>query len=300
MRRIFGKTATMLTVAMALALVAALACGAADEEAVATEVPGATVAPAADTAVPDAPVAVVQPTEAPMEEAEAGKYVPAPQVPGVYWDWRYTGPAPTTFQENPKFAELVKQGKLPPVEQRISDEPKVSAAPGGIGTYGGIFRNSGAGWLFPVIRNSMLYKRNSDEGTKIPHMMFWEVSDDGRVYTMRLRKGVKWGDGDPMDMEDVRFAWEDVNFNETLNPQLSPEWYDKVSGNRVKFAVVDDLHWSLTFETPDFSLMEALSTGNEACTSFCWWGASHYLKPYHEDYASAADIHEGDGRVRGR
>ena len=311
MRWISGKTATMLTVAMALALVAALACGAADEDDVATAVPGAAVAPVADTAVPATPIiaepttaavtdiAVVQPTkaavvtavEAPMEEAEAGfKYVATPQVPGIYWDYLYTGPTPTKFQENPKFAALVAQGKLPPVEQRLPEEFKVSQPPEGIGDYGGIYRNTGTWWIFPYVNASLLYKNNADEVTKIPHVMFWEISDDGRVYTMRLRKGMKWSDGKDLDMEDVRFAWEDVNFNTTLNARLASQWYDDVTGNAVKFGVVDDLHWTLSFDTPAFNLMEDETPGQEHCKSFCWWGATQYLKPFHEDYASGADI----------
>jgi peptide/nickel transport system substrate-binding protein len=36
----------------------------------------------------------------------------------------------------------------------------------------------------------------------------WSVSDDGRVWTLHLRKGVKFHDGTPFDAEAVRFSFE--------------------------------------------------------------------------------------------
>jgi peptide/nickel transport system substrate-binding protein len=229
-----------------------------------------------------------------MEAAEVGfKYVAEPQVPGVYWDFRWTGPAPTTFQENPKFATLVAQGKLPRLEERLPEEVKVIKPVGEIGVYGGLYRNTATWWMFPTNRNSKWIQKNGDEISVLPHVGFWEISDDGRVHTFRLRKGLKWGDGDPMDMEDIRFAWEDINFNTKINENLPSKWFDPVTGSPVKFAVVDDTHWTLTFDTPNFTLLDSVvigADGHENCTSWCFWSASHYLKQYHEDYASAAEI----------
>lgn len=38
----------------------------------------------------------------------------------------------------------------------------------------------------------------------------WQVSDDGRVYTFRLRPGVTWHDGMPFTSADVKFSFEEV------------------------------------------------------------------------------------------
>lgn len=85
--------------------------------------------------------------QAPMSAAQEGfKYVPPTQeVPGVFWDYNYTGPAPSQYSENPKFAAMVKAGKLPPVDQRLPDEILVMQPPHGIGTYGGTWRITATG-----------------------------------------------------------------------------------------------------------------------------------------------------------
>ena len=129
----------------------------ADEASTGTTAPSTSVAPAPTAA----PVAKVEPTKAPdnmagqaavaqptvevktpaqpiaMEKPEeAFKYEAPPQQPGVYWDYVYRGPRPTEFNENPRFAEMVKAGQLPPVEERLPEEVKVVQGPHGIGIYG--------------------------------------------------------------------------------------------------------------------------------------------------------------------
>ncbi|HLH22841.1 MAG TPA: peptide ABC transporter substrate-binding protein [Chloroflexota bacterium] len=36
----------------------------------------------------------------------------------------------------------------------------------------------------------------------------WQVSDDGRQYTFRLRDGVRWSDGQPVTARDYEYAWK--------------------------------------------------------------------------------------------
>ena len=53
-----------------------------------------------------------------------------------------TDPAkfPSTFKEAPQLAELVKAGKLPPVKERIGEDPLVIKPVHEIGRYGGTIR----------------------------------------------------------------------------------------------------------------------------------------------------------------
>ncbi len=300
-----------LALALAIAFAAALACGGADEE---TDTDTAKTSPAApaQTAPTAAPAAMAEPTKAPdsmagqaavqqptaapiaaaaapvMGKAEEDfKYQAPPQQPGVYWDYVYTGPRPTEFNENPRFAEMVRQGQLPPVEERLPEEVKVVQGPHGIGIYGGRQRITSTGG---GPSNRMYWdKKNANEIQHLPHVGFYEISDDGRVYTFRNRKGLNWSDGAPMTMEDIRFAWEDVNLDKRLHETPQTQWIDSVTGNLIQFAIIDDERWTLTWDTPDFTLMEGEVRPGSRCTSFyfCFYAPAHYMKQFHEDYADA-------------
>ena len=52
---------------------------------------------------------------------------------------------PKTFNEAPQLAELVKQGKLPPVAERIGQDPLVIKPLHGTGKYGGLWRRGFSG-----------------------------------------------------------------------------------------------------------------------------------------------------------
>src|SRR5690349_7625164 len=41
----------------------------------------------------------------------------------------------------------------------------------------------------------------------------WSVADDKKTWTLNLRKGVRWSDGQPLTADDVVFTWNDVVYN---------------------------------------------------------------------------------------
>ena len=42
--------------------------------------------------------------------------------------------------------------------------------------------------------------------------------EDGRSFTLTLRRGHRWSDGAPFTTEDFRYWWEDMAHNEELYP----------------------------------------------------------------------------------
>lgn len=72
----------------------------------------------------------------------------------------------------------------------------------------------------------------------------WEVSEDGRVITFYLRKDVQWTDGEPFDVNDVKFAFDLIRHPDTLTAYA--EDYKQVS----KFEILDDHSFRVTYDKP--------------------------------------------------
>lgn len=45
----------------------------------------------------------------------------------------------------------------------------------------------------------------------------WSVAADQKTWTIKLRKGVRWSDGQPFMADDVVFTWRDVIYNTNIN-----------------------------------------------------------------------------------
>ncbi len=134
---------------------------------------------------------------------------------------------PKKFSEAPMLAELVKAGKLPPVEKRLPEEPMVVKPVHSIGRYGGTWRR---GFTGPgdvengnriVSTDKILFWDHT--GTKIMPCVAkdWLLSDDGKSVTIYLRKGMKWSDGHPFTTNDFLFWYEDVYLNKDI--QADPD-----------------------------------------------------------------------------
>lgn len=101
------------------------------------------------------------------------------------------------YNEAPMFAELVKAGKLPPVEKRLPENPLVVKPVEEIGTYGGDLRIPLLGtadfgnMYWPLMRESLL--KWDITGTKpIPNLAEkYGITRGGRVFTFYLRRRIK-------------------------------------------------------------------------------------------------------------
>ena len=210
---------------------------------------------------------------------------------GEFFSYKYDGPRPTTFQEAPMLAELVQQGQLPPLMERlpVEEDIRVVNVPE-IGEFGGIYRITSNGLGGHEANLEQWVKRDGDGIAWYDFVGYFTLSDDGRTYTMRLRDGIKWSDGVPLTMDQIKFAWEEVNFNKELNPGLGGMYEDLVSGNEVEFNIIDDLHFTLTYDSPNYALMTNRADRRGHFCGVCWFVADHYMKQFHPDHANAADL----------
>ena len=152
-----------------------------------------------------------------------------------------------TFSENPDIGKLNGRirgnPELPPLAQRLPEEPLVVAPYDSIGKYGGTFdvlsNATEAGTSdFLSVRHVNLVRYSDDLTTVVPNVAKdWKWNDDYTQLTFYLRKGHRWSDGAPFTAEDVKY-WYD---NLALNPDVMEKAKDYVlvAGERMEVVVVD-------------------------------------------------------------
>jgi len=219
-----------------------------------------------------------------------------------------TDPAqwPKTFHEAPQLAELVKAGKLPPVERRIPQEPMVLKPIRSIGKYGGTWRR---GFLGPGDSENGNRLRSGDKllfwdetGTKITPGVAkgYELSEDGKRTTLFLRKGLRWSDGAPFNADDFMFWYTDMYQNKELVPSAAPEF--SVNGKPGRMVKVDEYTVAFDFDEPQFlfPLQIAGDTqvggGQSRLQSdgreLGLYAPAHYLKQFLPKYSSADELNQ--------
>jgi peptide/nickel transport system substrate-binding protein len=68
----------------------------------------------------------------------------------------------------------------------------------------------------------------------------WEVGADGLTWTFHIRKGVLWSDGAPFSAYDVEFTFNDLIYNDSINPNASRDIF-LFDGKRAQVKVIDSL-----------------------------------------------------------
>ena len=211
------------------------------------------------------------------------------------------GAAITEFGEAPMLAALVSAGDLPPVEERISDEPLVVQPLERAGTFGGqlnVTMRSDDFWgpQSYMHLEELLAKARPDLVQVLPNAAKGlEAARDARSFTLYLRSGMKWSDGAPFGADDFMFWYEDVLHNEDLTPRVRSVW--RPGGEVVRLRKIDDTTVHFEFSSPVPGFMHLLSdragTGTQKNGPF---QPRHYLEQFHVDYnAKAGDLAKEEG-----
>jgi len=207
----------------------------------------------------------------------------------------------TSFKEAPMLAEQVQKGELPPVEERLPEEPLVyvvgtevpveDLSKLEIGKYGGTLRivnpgSPGGGEWWAINREPLLNQPGFGTPGEKPVgnvLKDFEMSEDGTVFTFYMRKGMKWSDGQPVTTEDVRFAYEDVLLNEELTPTF-PTWLANQDGTPCELEIVDEYTFRIKFKQPYALFPYTLSLHWQTWDSGPLIQPSHYMKKFHIKY----------------
>ncbi|MGF1562193.1 MAG: ABC transporter substrate-binding protein [Geminicoccaceae bacterium] len=109
--------------------------------------------------------------------------------------------------------------------------------------------------------------------------------EDGRVFTLKLREGHNWSDGQPFTSEDFRYWWEDIALNEKMYP-VGPPVQLMVDGELPTFEVIDETTVRYSWAKPNPFFLPALA----AATPLFIYMPAHYLKQFHPDHADQAEL----------
>ena len=217
----------------------------------------------------------------------------------------YSHGALDSYAQAPMLDAMVASGALPPVEERLPAEPvvfKTGAMVDGIGEYGGVFRHviggrpEGWNWMAGqhqgwgginmamqecLVRQGPRWQIKAEDQTgPLPNLaQSWSFNDDKTELTINLMQGVKWSDGDPFDVEDVRFWYEDNVQNENIASRMAKDSF----GGGATMEVIDDYTFKFIFaEAQAETIVESLAY-IQGCP-----GPSHILKASHPDHADGA------------
>ena len=200
---------------------------------------------------------------------------------------------PDSYQEAPLLAARVAAGELPPVEERLPENPMVLKPTSGIGKYGGTwFRGftgpaDGQNMERPLHDHFLFYDVSGS--TVQPNVAEkWTVNDDSTEFTFTLRKGHRWSDGAPLTTDDIMFWYEKIQGNDELVP-TKPAWMNP-GGELLQFEKVDDQTFKVTSAEPYgffVTLMASVVVNGQATSGERGGGLiapKHYLSQFHPDF----------------
>lgn len=202
------------------------------------------------------------------------------------------------YKEAPDLAAQVAAGTLPPVEERLPDTPVVTVADyAEIGKYGGTLRS--ASW-WPEVGNVQLYfaveapvKWKADLTGYEPGLVeSYEWSEDGKTFTMNMRKGLKWSDGTPYTTADWKFWWEDFAKNPDQKLWSIPAYLRNADGTPIDMEFPDD--YTIVWKSKDRALWVDPYFMAQGFWEFAknFMKPAHYLKEYHPAYTTSGKTWE--------
>jgi peptide/nickel transport system substrate-binding protein len=203
---------------------------------------------------------------------------------------------PTTFQEAPELAALVAAGELPPVAERIGQDPLVLKPVHETGHYieGAVIRRGTIGpdiggpdrfanGPTPLLTTDYLGQELRPNIAKA-----WEKNEDATQFNVHLREGMRWSDGEPFTADDFVFWYEDIWLEKDSGA------YDDqfiVNGKSCILERIDD--YTIRYIAPEpFALFEwlFLISEEQAWAPYAQgaYFPKHYLSQFHPKYVGEA------------
>ena len=182
--------------------------------------------------------------------------------------------------EAPVLEDLVAEGKLPPVCERVGPEPIVMRGVDGIGTYGGTWLRIGTSPNDVGIITYRLSGANLVRYSPLGYPLKLHLArrieklEDGRVWVIALRRGIRWSDGYPLDAGAIMYWWEHEVLDKSVGGKM-PNWM-MPGGKPATVEKVDDYTVRFTFGVPHGLFLDHLAMNSNGMMQ-----PGHYLRKYH-------------------
>lgn len=196
-----------------------------------------------------------------------------------------TSATPTNVEkEAPVLAEKVKSGELPELEKRLPATADVMVETmDSTGAYGSAitlnFKGKEDKWYVEKCTEEPLF-RFTEEAVVEPNVAKgYDVNEDGTEFTIYLREGMKWSDGEPFTANDCVFFYEHMCLPEAFGKSLWDCFYSLDPVTKEKTActmeVVNDTTFKVTFVNPNPMFLEKLAINGKWC-----FAPEHYCKEF--------------------
>jgi peptide/nickel transport system substrate-binding protein len=210
-----------------------------------------------------------KPAEAPKEEVKAEPTATPTAEPTA---------EVVKFTDPPMLAPMVAAGELPPVEERLPENPWVPPMLEMTGKSGGTVRRAFSGvsdrWGPTKLgdRGFVWFDKNLIHRPRLADS--WTVNDDGSEWTFKLRKGTKWSDGVDFTTKDIQWWYDYTVIDKDLAPTISSMWSTGSEKTPMVLDIPDD--YTVTFKFAQPNPLFLLRVGRAMMAA-----PSHYMKQWH-------------------
>ena len=197
-----------------------------------------------------------------------------------------------SFSTNPDISMLTTKIKghpdLPPLPNRIPQEPLVVVPYDTIGKHGGtldvLSNATEAGTSdFLSVRHVNFVRFSDDLQTIVPNIAKgWKWNDDFTALTFYLRKGHKWSDGAPFTSADVKFYHDNLMLDANIFEK--PKDYITVGGETMTVATPNETTVVFKLPSPKPGLLAHFATSYAQ-----GFQPLHFLGKFHPDVNPDAD-----------
>lgn len=204
-------------------------------------------------------------------------------------------------KEAPQLVEQVKAGTLPALEERLPDKGEAMVEPDimELGKYGGsltvTFSDNGRWNWGPYTEQSLFRFKQDKSGQVEPNICKdFYANEDSTVWTIELREGMKWSDGEPLTADDFIFYYDHMstpalNADRTAKDAEADDFYSPYTSKTyncyqaekdgkkywAEFNKVSDYEYTVTFAAPKPTFAVDVAVDNK-------WGVlpKHFYKNY--------------------